>query len=243
MITHDCIRALYNIPFPDSKAEVSPNNTMGIFLLASAYAQEDLDTFFSNFTPYIANGTAPYLRSINGGIAPVDVAHAGSEASLDLELAIPLVYPQQTTIYQVDDEYWSTEQWLHGGLFNTFLDAIDESYCTYEAYDEKGDNHDYDPIYPDEREGAYKGERLCGVYKVRYPLLGLLVHLTKLQSTNVISISYMKQEAELPAAYQKRQVISPLHPLISTCGPNYLPKVRRMAQTWPSRRFCVHLFW
>ncbi|KAF1979797.1 subtilisin-like protein [Bimuria novae-zelandiae CBS 107.79] len=189
MITHDCIRALYNIPFPDPNAEVSPNNTMGIFLLSSAYAQEDLDMFFSNFTPYIANGTAPTLNSINGGIAPVDILHAGSEASLDLELAIPLVYPQKTEIYQVDDEYWSSEQWLEGGLFNTFLDAIDGSYCNYEAYGEKGDNPDYDPVYPNERDGGYKGERMCGVYK----------------PTNIISISYMKKEADLPANYQKRQ--------------------------------------
>jgi tripeptidyl-peptidase-1 len=77
---------------------------MSVFLLASAYGQEDLDIFFSNFKPYITNGIAPILRSTNGEIAPVDVAHTGSEASLNLEFAIPLVYPQQTTIYQVDDE-------------------------------------------------------------------------------------------------------------------------------------------
>ena len=167
MITHDCIRALYNIPFPDPEAEVSPNNTMGIYLLSSAYAQEDLDMFFSNFTPYIANGTAPIMNSINGGMAPTDIQHAGAEACMDLELAIPLIYPQQTTVYQVDDSYWEIEQVLRGGMFNTFLDAIDESYCTYEAYGEKGDNPEFDPVYPNEREGGYKGERMCGVYKVR----------------------------------------------------------------------------
>ncbi|KAL5374438.1 hypothetical protein DPSP01_011967 [Paraphaeosphaeria sporulosa] len=189
MITHECIRALYNIPFPDQKADVNPNNTMGIYLLSSAYAQQDLDMFFSNFTPYVANGTAPIVSSINGGVAPVDVLHAGSEACMDLQLAIPLIHPQNATVYQVDDDYWTVHQWLEGGLFNTFLDAIDGSYCTYEAYGEKGDNPDFDPVYPNEREGGYKGERMCGVYK----------------PTNVISISYMKDEAELPAAYQKRQ--------------------------------------
>ncbi|KAL5409468.1 hypothetical protein PMIN03_005912 [Paraphaeosphaeria minitans] len=189
MITHECIRALYNIPFPDPGAKVSPNNTMGIYLLSSAYAQEDLDMFFSNFTPYIANGTAPILNSINGGVAPVDVFHAGPEACMDLQLAIPLIHPQNTTVYQVDDDFWTAEQATKGGMFNTFLDAIDGSYCTYEAYGEQGDNPDFDPVYPNEREGGYKGERMCGVYK----------------PTNVISISYMKDESELPAAYQKRQ--------------------------------------
>lgn len=166
LITHDCIRALYDIPFPDAQAKVNPNNTMGIFLLSSAYAQSDLDMFYSNFTPYIANGTAPILKSINGGNAPVDYLHAGAEADLDLELAIPLIYPQQVVAYQVDDDYWAAKQVNEGGMFNTFLDAIDGSYCTYEAYGEKGDNPGFDPVYPNEREGGYKGERMCGTYKV-----------------------------------------------------------------------------
>lgn len=48
------------------------------------------------------------------------------EADLDLDVAYPIIYPQTTTIYQVDDEYYN----LHSangyfGIFNTFLDAID----------------------------------------------------------------------------------------------------------------------
>ncbi|KAJ4290192.1 hypothetical protein N0V90_010407 [Kalmusia sp. IMI 367209] len=163
--------------------------TLWAYIYCLASTQEDLDYSFSKFTPYIANGTGPIVKSINGGIAPVDNSHAGSEADMDLELAIPIVYPQKTGIYQVDDLYWSAQQWLEGGIFNTFLDAIDGSYCTYEAYGEKGNNRYLDPVYLNERPDGYKGESMCGVY----------------EPTNVISISFMKQEAELPANYQKRQ--------------------------------------
>ena len=193
MITHDCIRALYNIPFPDLEAEVSPNNTMGIYLLSSAYAQDDLDLFFSNFTSYIENGTAPIMNSINGGKAPVDILHAGAEACMDLELAIPLIYPQKTTVYQVDDDYWAAEQVWSGGLFNTFLDAIDGSYCTYEAYGEKGDNSNFDPAYPNDREGGYKGGRMCGVYKV------CLHHIQARQLSNII----LANERDIYLVYER----------------------------------------
>ncbi|KAL1595200.1 hypothetical protein SLS60_009888 [Paraconiothyrium brasiliense] len=215
MITHDCIRALYNIPSPDPEAEVSPNNTMDIFLLSSAYAQEDLDLFFSNFTPYIDNGTAPILKSINGGVAPVDVLHAGSEADMDLELAIPLVYPQEVVAYQVDDDYWAAKQVNEGGMFNTFLDAIDGSYCTYEAYGETGDNPDFDPVYPNDNEGGYKGERMCGTYKCdEWLKLGL-------QGVSVFIASGDNGVGDLPkpdapnGCLRNDTVFSPAHP--NTC--------------------------
>ena len=48
------------------------------------------------------------------------------EADLDLDIAWPIIYPQGTTVYQVDDEYY-TRYSSNGyfGIFNTFLDAID----------------------------------------------------------------------------------------------------------------------
>ncbi|KAG9915452.1 aorsin, partial [Aureobasidium melanogenum] len=76
------------------------------------------------------------------------------------------------------------------GLFNTFFDAIDGSYCTYSAYGETGDDPVLDPKYPNTAaSNGYKGSLQCGVYK----------------PTNVISISYGEQEQDLPAYYQERQ--------------------------------------
>lgn len=34
-----------------------------------------------------------------------------------------------------------------------------QSYCTYEAYGEKGNNPKIDPIYPNPAPGGYKGMR------------------------------------------------------------------------------------
>jgi tripeptidyl-peptidase-1 len=79
--------------------------------------------------------------------------------------------------------------------FNTFLDALDGSYCTSCAFGECGDATSIgteghgDPVYPDPRPGGYKGQLQCGIYK----------------PTNVISLSYGGQEADVPVYYQKRQ--------------------------------------
>lgn len=97
---------------------------MGIFEEADYYAQEDLDLFFANFTPYIPQGTHPTPAFIDGAEAPTDTANAGSESDLDFELAYPLIYPQTITLYQTDDCDYATNPNITGG-FNTFLDALD----------------------------------------------------------------------------------------------------------------------
>lgn len=58
-------------------------------------------------------------------------------------LAYPLLYPQKLTLYQTDDYYYTTYQYSGAsGGFNTFLDAIDGSYCTYSAYGETGNDRE-----------------------------------------------------------------------------------------------------
>lgn len=47
-----------------------------------------------------------------------------------------LIYPQNVTLYQVDDPYWAEEDLETTNLWNDFLDALDGSYCTYTAYGE-----------------------------------------------------------------------------------------------------------
>lgn len=132
-ITPACLQALYEFEPQHPHAKVSSNNSMGIFEEGDFYAQQDLNAFFTNFTSYIPNGTHPKLNSIDGGQAPVtDLADAGGESDLDFELAIPIIYPQTTTLYQTDDYYYA--EGGNGstyGIFNTFFDAIDGSYCTY----------------------------------------------------------------------------------------------------------------
>jgi hypothetical protein len=46
----------------------------------------------------------------------------------DFELAIPIIYPQTTTLYQTDDLYYAEGgNGTTGGIFNTFLDAVSSS--------------------------------------------------------------------------------------------------------------------
>ena len=169
-------------------------NSMGIYeSLLEFWSQGDLDSFFTTFDPRIPNGTHPIDNDIDGGVAVTDdPADDGGEVMLDLDLAYPIVYPQTITVWDEDDlNYQGDANVTYIGGFNTWLDAMDGSYCTYSAYGETGDDtkDHLDPVYPDTLPGGYKGRLQCGVFK----------------PTTVISISYAGPEAEVPIAYQKRQ--------------------------------------
>lgn len=124
-ITPACVAALYQIP-PGKTS--NPNNSMGIFESElQFYTQLDLDSFFTNFTKEIKNGTKPVPANIDGGMQSIeDPYEAGGEVNLDLMLAYPIVYPQTITLYNVDDFIVQANQndtYTFG--FNTFLDALD----------------------------------------------------------------------------------------------------------------------
>ena len=192
LITPACIRALYNITKPTKAAK---GNELGIYedqfvigRRGDVYSQTDLNMFFESYSPNIPQGTHPEARLIDGAVAPAPAAaEAGVESDLDFEVAYPLIYPQNIVLFQTDDPVYEANYTFKGQL-NNFLDAIDGSYCTYSAFGETG-NSPLDPPYPDPAPGGYKGKLQCGVYK----------------PTNVISISYGGQEADLPVSYQKRQ--------------------------------------
>lgn len=188
-ITPACLQALYNFTAPLPNATVSANNSMGIFEEGDFYSQTDLNLFFQTYAPYIPNGTHPIPNYVDGAEAPVPVSEAGGESDLDFQLAYPIIYPQTTTLYQTDDINYAEGTISTSGIFNTFLDALDGSYCTYSAYGETGDDPTLDPTYPDTLPGGYNGTLQCGVYT----------------PANVISISYGEQEQDLPAYYQQRQ--------------------------------------
>ena len=182
-ITPACIAAMYNITKPTKAAE---GNELGIFEEGDYYAAEDLVEFFTFFAKNIPAGTKPTLKGINGGKAPALVA--GGESDLDFQISYPIIYPQGEVLFQTDDHNVATSAGGATGFLNTFFDAIDGSYCTFEAFGEKGDAS-IDPKYPDKKLGGYKGKNMCGAYK----------------PTNVISISYGEQEDDLPTNYQQRQ--------------------------------------
>lgn len=125
-ITPACIAALYQIP--PSHPTPHPNSSLGVFESELQFwAQKDLDSFFTNFTSHITNGTHPINVQIDGGVArTTNLSAAGGESELDLQLAYPIVYPQKITVFNVDDLFyqnWANDTYSWG--FNTFLDAID----------------------------------------------------------------------------------------------------------------------
>ncbi|WPG97613.1 subtilisin-like protein [Acrodontium crateriforme] len=181
-IIPECISTIYNI----SQATTAyPGNELGIFEdLGDVYSQTDLDEFFLALAPQIPVGTHPTLDAIDGAQAPNSVLQAGPESDLDFQISYPIIYPQNSILFQTDDPVYEAN-YTYEGFLNNFLDALDGSYCT------SGGSTPLDPPYPDPSNaaGAYKGQLQCGKYK----------------PTNVISISYGGQEADLPASYQKRQ--------------------------------------
>jgi tripeptidyl-peptidase-1 len=147
-----------------------------------------LDLFLSRFKPS-ANGTTPIIYFIDGAV--FDTADTGNfdinaESNLDLQYAISLVSPTNVTLYQTGDPV-EEPSFSIVNSFNTFLNAIDAFYCTFDG----GDDPKYDPIYPDpyNQTGAYKGPEDCGKYNATY----------------VISTSYGDNEADFTPAYEQRQ--------------------------------------
>lgn len=145
------------------------------------------------YAPYVPQGTAPIPAFIDGAQAPVaqdDPTNTG-ESDIDIDMAFSLIYPQTVTLYQTDDSIVAMEE-MNGtfqGFLNTFLDALDGSYCTYSAYNITGNSPGIDAAYPDPAPGGYKGQLQCGVYT----------------PTKVISVSYGEAEHDLPQNYVQRQ--------------------------------------
>ncbi|GFP58602.1 tripeptidyl-peptidase sed1 [Trichoderma asperellum] len=168
-ITPQCIKSMYNIT---SGTSAISTNALGIFETEDTYAQQDLTSFWKAFATNIPSNTGPKVDAIDGATAPTSVGNAGGESDLDFEIAIPIIYPQTTVLYQAAVK--------NDDIFNTFLDAIDGSYCTFSDDGETGD----DPTV----DGTTRNE-MCGTFK----------------PTNVISFSYGTAEADYPTYYLERQ--------------------------------------
>lgn len=130
-ITPPCIAEMYNISQATTAAS---GNQLGIFEEGDFYAAEDLVLFFASFAQNIPLTTEPKLEGVDGGFAPG--LYAGGESNLDLQISYPIIYPQNSIIFQTDDLNYALGIEESSGFLNTFLDAIDGSYCTSTAYGE-----------------------------------------------------------------------------------------------------------
>ena len=177
-IVPDCLRALYLIPPVVTNLQTNPFGV--VEYSPQAYLQSDLNLFFANYSKNQVH-KSPNLISIDGGYAQTvnQSFDFNGESDLDLEYGLTLVNPIPVNLYQVGDPYYS-------GSFNTFLDALDGSYCTFEG----GDDPTQDPPYPDTNfTNGYKGPLECG----------------GAAASKVISTSYSYNEADLTPFYEQRQ--------------------------------------
>ncbi|KAF8183780.1 peptidase S8/S53 domain-containing protein [Mycena galopus ATCC 62051] len=131
-------------------------------------------------------GSRPELIGIDGGFVQTEEMDfsVNIESNFDIGYSMTLVGPDQPVrLYQLEDIPEGTAQLL--SPFNDLLDALDGSYCTEDG----GDDPAVDGIYPDPASGGYKGLKDCGD-KPR---------------SNVISVSYASNEADLTPFYEIRQ--------------------------------------
>ncbi|KAK5991871.1 Aorsin [Cladobotryum mycophilum] len=182
-----CYRALYQIPANNTAV---PGLEPAVFESGDTYSQDDIDAFFHKRVPYIKNGTHPKLQAVDGADAPVpsNSPYNTGESDIDIDIIQSLIWPQSMILYQVDDRLYTTANNMSGFL-NTFLDALDGSYCHYSAYGITGDSPGIDPAYPDTRPGGYNHPKMCGTY----------------EPAKVISISYGEGEIDVPKNYFLRQ--------------------------------------
>ncbi|KAK4506247.1 hypothetical protein PRZ48_004212 [Zasmidium cellare] len=187
-MTPPCWRYLYKLPFPHINDSV---NAAGVFEQGDYFAQSDTSQYFQKYAPYVPSDYSPQVVSVDGGQAPVaaDDPNNGGGSDGDIDILTSLIYPQSVVVYQVDDANYASQELSKDNLFNTFLDAVDGSYCNYSAYGITGDSPGIDPTYPDPAPDGYKGQRQCGAYKL----------------TRVLSIGYGSAEVDFPKNYVQRQ--------------------------------------
>ncbi|KAJ6542704.1 peptidase S8/S53 domain-containing protein [Mycena capillaripes] len=184
-ITPACYRALYNIPAEPTIRAASKNSFGIVEYTPQAYVASDLDLFFGNYSPSLV-GSRPELISVDGGVVQTEEVDFGVnlESNFDLGYAMTLVGPgQPVRLYQVEDIPEGSDQLL--SPFNDLLDALDGSYCTEDG----GDDPSVDGTYPDSAPGGYQGPKDCG----------------NKERSNVISVSYASNEADLTPFYEVRQ--------------------------------------
>ena len=112
-ITPGCVSALYGIP---PVTTVHPDNALGVYEAMDRYSQESLDAFYATYIPSIPNGTHPTDMSVDGALN--GTLEEEGESDLDFQLAYPIIYPQNISLFQTNEGY-------NNGIFNIFLDAID----------------------------------------------------------------------------------------------------------------------
>ncbi|KAG5937544.1 hypothetical protein E4U59_004315 [Claviceps monticola] len=207
-ITPRCIKAIYKIPDATS---AFPNNSLGIFeSLDDVYAQEDLDAFYKLMAPNIPAGTGPELDLINGATAPNRPEMAGTESDLDFQMAIPIIYPQNTTLYQVRSQE---------DIFFALFDAIDGTFCR--------------------RDPGRVAHEMCDVFKptniISISYGGVEADSTpkelSFMKLGLLGISVIVASGDVGVANQRGYCLGPHHDVFVTTNPSGCPYVTSVGST------------
>ncbi|KAK5170614.1 uncharacterized protein LTR77_005203 [Saxophila tyrrhenica] len=125
------------------------------------------------------NGTQDFPALRNNSTFDQPYVFEQLEADLDVACALPIVYPQNITMFQTPYSSHATRNTTLAEItrndtdsMNTFLDAIDGSYCKYK-----------------DQTSPTGGKLECGIFK----------------PPNVLSISYGWYERDYPPMWQERQ--------------------------------------
>ncbi|KAJ3496822.1 hypothetical protein NLG97_g2374 [Lecanicillium saksenae] len=131
VMTPKCIRALYGIPEATS---AMPGNDLTLFETdGDMFRLDDLNMFYKDMQLKIPQGFGPGLVNVDGGTAQSQPGCAGPESSLDVDIVIPLIYPQNTTVYQVGDHRKDGTNFNQ--VFDSLTNALNGSLCK-----DNGDN-------------------------------------------------------------------------------------------------------
>ncbi|ATY65820.1 alkaline serine protease [Cordyceps militaris] len=126
IVTPACIRAMYKIPANSGPAV--RDNVLGIFETENDYFnQADLNEFISIADQNITTAPKPVQYLINGATVDQIRANAGGESNLDFQMAVPIIYPQQTALYQIQYPKYGLGDFNY--IFAQFQDALTGSYC------------------------------------------------------------------------------------------------------------------
>ncbi|KAJ3494117.1 hypothetical protein NLG97_g4284 [Lecanicillium saksenae] len=116
-ITPVCLQKMYGF----SQGSLSdPSNNLGIYEEAGEqFIQSDLTKFYNKYASWVPGSTAPKNAPINDQTGTQD----SGEADLDYEMAVPIIYPQGTTNYEVGEPSDALS------FIDPLLEGLDGSYC------------------------------------------------------------------------------------------------------------------
>lgn len=97
-ITPACQKALYEIPNAYIKDDV---NMLGLYESGDKYSQQDLNSFFTKYAPWVPQNTHPLLDSIDGGLAPVAPSSADNtgESDIDMSISFSMIHVSPSRIF------------------------------------------------------------------------------------------------------------------------------------------------